>query len=213
MSCREGEGKTHRITAFRMILAPSRRIPLPRVDLFSGCDSCLIMQTAPTRRSWEEICADPLLRNLPYKVETNARGQIIMTPPARNEHSAFQSRIASLLERLLPHGCVFTEAATETNDGTKAADVAWTTREHAKAEIKHASWQHSPALIVEVWSPHNFDAEMAERRALFFRAGAEEFWTCDLDGRMRFWTRNGERERSRCCPEFPREIVLFGSDA
>jgi Uma2 family endonuclease len=166
--------------------------------------------TALRQRSWEEICADPVLRDLPYKIETNARGQIIMSPPARNEHSAFQQRIASLLERLLPDGAAFTEAATETDDGTRAADVAWTSREHAKAEIKHASWQRSPVVIVEVWSPHNTDAEMSERRALFFAAGAEECWTCDLAGAMRFWAHDGEVAQSRRCPEFPREIVLFG---
>jgi Uma2 family endonuclease len=168
------------------------------------------MPTAVGHRSWEEICADPVLRNLPYKIETNARGQIVMSPPARNEHSAFQQRIASLLERMLPAGNAFTEAATETEDGTKAADVAWTTSEHAQAEIKHASWQRSPQIIVEVWSPHNSDAEMSERRALFLAAGAEEFWTCDLEGVMRFWTRDGEVPASRRVPEFPRTIVLFG---
>lgn len=168
------------------------------------------MPTALGHRSWEEICADPVLRNLPYKIETNARGQIVMSPPARNEHSAFQSRICTLLSQLLPHGAAFTEAATETEDGTKAADVAWTTRDHAQAEIKHASWQRSPKVIVEVWSPHNTDAEMSERRSLFCGAGAEEFWTCDLDGAARFWTRDGEVPQSRLCPEFPGTIVLFG---
>ena len=169
------------------------------------------MSTAVGHRSWEEICADPVLRNLPYKIETNARGQIVMSPPARNEHSAFQQRIASLLERLLPAGNAFTEAATETEDGTKAADVAWTPSDHARAEIKHASWQQSPKVIVEVWSQHNTEAEMSERRTLFFGAGAGEFWTCDLEGAMRFWTRDGEVPQSRLCPAFPRTIVLFGA--
>lgn len=169
------------------------------------------MPTAVGHRSWEEICADPVLRNLPYKIETNARGQIVMSPPARNEHAGFQFRIGHLLKQLLPEGEVFTVAATETEDGTKAADVAWTTSDHAQAEIKHASWQRSPKIIVEVWSPHNTDAEMSERRSLFFGAGAEEYWTCDLDGAMRFWTRDGDVSQSRLCPEFPGTIVLFGA--
>jgi hypothetical protein len=53
------------------------------------------MSTVVGHRSWEDICADPVLRNLPYKIETNARGQIVMSPPARNEHSGFQQRIAA----------------------------------------------------------------------------------------------------------------------
>jgi hypothetical protein len=34
---------------------------------------------------WEQLCADPSLRNLPYKTETNRHIKIIMSP-ASNRH-------------------------------------------------------------------------------------------------------------------------------
>lgn len=30
--------------------------------------------------NWQEVCADPHLLDLPYKIELNERGQILMTP-------------------------------------------------------------------------------------------------------------------------------------
>jgi len=35
---------------------------------------------------WENVIHDPVLRDLPYKVETNARGQLVVSPH-RNVHS------------------------------------------------------------------------------------------------------------------------------
>ena len=32
------------------------------------------------QQQWREIVADPTLRDLPYKVETNHRGQIVLSP-------------------------------------------------------------------------------------------------------------------------------------
>ncbi|WP_262507540.1 hypothetical protein [Salinibacter altiplanensis] len=30
--------------------------------------------------SWKEVCEAPNLQDLPYKIETNDRGQIVMSP-------------------------------------------------------------------------------------------------------------------------------------
>ena len=30
--------------------------------------------------TWEELCRDPNLHDLPFKIETNDRGQIVMSP-------------------------------------------------------------------------------------------------------------------------------------
>ena len=46
--------------------------------------------------NWQEVCADPHLRDLPYKIELNERGQILMTP-VRLSRSAFQGKIIKLL--------------------------------------------------------------------------------------------------------------------
>ena len=38
--------------------------------------------------NWQEVCDDPHLQDLPYKVELNRFGQILMSP-ASNEHGYF----------------------------------------------------------------------------------------------------------------------------
>lgn len=59
------------------------------------------MPTTTTRaeehqEQWQEIVADPTLRDLPYKVETNTNGQIVLSPHT-NRHSALQEETQNLL--------------------------------------------------------------------------------------------------------------------
>lgn len=69
---------------------------------------------------WKEVCEHPSLQNLPFKIELNERGQILMSP-VKVYRSAFQGRIA----RLLPeNGVALPECAIKTEKGTKVADVA-----------------------------------------------------------------------------------------
>lgn len=63
--------------------------------------------------TWQEVCEDKNLANLPYKIELNRRGQIIMSP-TRNKRGLYQGQIAYLLRTLLPHGRVLTECAVDT---------------------------------------------------------------------------------------------------
>ena len=46
--------------------------------------------------NWQEVCADKHLHDLPYKIELNEQGQILMTP-VRLYHSAWQGEIIRLL--------------------------------------------------------------------------------------------------------------------
>lgn len=60
--------------------------------------------------NWQQICEDPQLRNLPYKIELNETGQLIMTP-VRLIQGAYQARIARILAKILPSGEGITECA------------------------------------------------------------------------------------------------------
>lgn len=68
--------------------------------------------------NWQEVCADPDLRDLPYKIELNERGQILMTP-VRLYHSALQGKIIRLLIQLVQHGEAFPEFAIATEKELK----------------------------------------------------------------------------------------------
>ena len=74
--------------------------------------------------SWAEICNDPVLKDLPFKIQTDKWGHIVMSP-ATNEHGMYQAKIVALLSRLLATGTVISECSVQTHEGVKVDDVAW----------------------------------------------------------------------------------------
>jgi Uma2 family endonuclease len=117
--------------------------------------------------NWQQICEDPSLQDLPYKIETNEYGQIVMSP-ASNQHSADQGRITKFLLRLLDEGEVFPEWAMETAHGVKVPDVVWCSPEfllrHGEANLGSLA----PEICIEVSSPLNSDRELIEKKQLYF---------------------------------------------
>jgi Uma2 family endonuclease len=155
---------------------------------------------------WKELVENPNLQDLPYKIETNEWGQIVMTP-TRAKHGSFQSRIVRLFSHLIElPGEIVVECAIQTAKGTKVADVAW---------FSQARWQQvedeydvsiAPEICVEVLSPGNTGGEIKGKRKLYFDAGAEEVWVCDGQGQLRFYKRVGELSQSQLVPGFPKNI-------
>src|SRR5271165_2490471 len=72
-------------------------------------------------RRWAELVADPKLAAVPNKIETDADGKIIMSPPADSDHGDRQAEIAYQLKGSLPKGKVITECGVSTSGGTKSA--------------------------------------------------------------------------------------------
>lgn len=46
--------------------------------------------------NWQEVCADRALQDIPYKIELNRWGQIVMSP-AKNKHSVYQGLIQAII--------------------------------------------------------------------------------------------------------------------
>ena len=161
-------------------------------------------------RRWTELMADPELAKIEGRIETDRHGHIIMSPPAAAGHGSFQSEVGFLLRTLLPDGRVFTECPISTADGVKAADVAWASPERIEELGDQVCFPKAPEICVEVISPSNTAAEMDEKMALYFDAGAQEVWMCASDGAMRFFSRGSSRpiRASRLCPEFPKQVKL-----
>ena len=167
-------------------------------------------QTEFNLRRWAELLADPGLAKLEGRVETDRYGHVIMSPPPAPLHGSYQSRICTLLDRLMPKGRVLTECPVSTADGVRAADVAWASADRIRALGGHTCFLTSPEMCVEVLSPGNTEAELQEKRALYFDAGALEVWLCSEAGAMRFF-RAGAAEPmpgSQLCPGFPAQIEL-----
>jgi Uma2 family endonuclease len=165
------------------------------------------MPTTTTREQerWAHIVRDPALQDLPYKIETNEQGQIILSPHS-NRHSFLQDKIQQLLRRHAPEGSTPPEFAVATPHGVKSPDVAWISPERRnKMEEEGDPTTLAPEICVEVLSESNTAEEMNEKRALYREAGAQEVWLVESDGRIRFFG-DDEQEQSQLAPDMPNHL-------
>jgi Uma2 family endonuclease len=155
--------------------------------------------------NWQEVCEHPSLKDLPFKIELDELGRIIMSP-VKLYHSMLQSEIEFLLRSLLKGGKPLPECAIKTSKGTKVADVAWVSSE-TWAKIKtEAEASIAPEICIEVISTGNSKKEMIEKSQLYFEAGAKEVWLCNEDGVMSFFNAEQELTRSELVSEFPEKV-------
>jgi Uma2 family endonuclease len=154
---------------------------------------------------WAELADEPALRDLPYTVETNERGQLILSPHS-NRHSKRQKVVSRHLDSLLPSGESYPEFALATPEGVKVPDVVWMSeeREADMAETGDPSTL-APEICVEILSEANTLEEMAEKRALYREIGAEEVWLVMEDGTIRFYA-GEEQQTSTLAPDMPATI-------
>ena len=155
--------------------------------------------------NWQEVCERSDLRNLPFKIELNAWGQVLMSP-VKVYHSAFQGQIARLLPR---EGVVLAECAIRTAKGTRVADIAWCSAERFLRIREETECSIAPEVCIKIQSASNSDEEMAEKIGLYLAAGAVEVWICDAAGNLSFFGRMGEMERSRRVPDFPLVVQVM----
>jgi Uma2 family endonuclease len=154
---------------------------------------------------WQTIVDDPLLSELPYKVETNRRGQIVLSPHT-TFHSRQQKRVMKRLDELLSSGEAFQEWPIVTAGGTRQADVIWASDERLDEMDETGDPPTlAPEICVEIMSESNDWEEMDEKRALYREAGAEEVWVVEADGSVRFFA-DDELNHSELAPDFPQSI-------
>jgi Uma2 family endonuclease len=159
---------------------------------------------------WAELLADAELARFEGRIETDRHGRILMSPPPAPSHGSFQLEIGHLLRTLMPQGRVLTECPVSTADGVKAADVAWASPECMRELGKGVCFPQAPEICVEVLSPSNTEAEIQEKMALYFDAGAREVWLCAESGAMSFFGPGTAQSLSvsQLCPQFPKQITL-----
>jgi Uma2 family endonuclease len=156
--------------------------------------------------NWQQVVNDPNLQNLPYKIELNEWGQIVMTP-TRLLHGKYQFKIGALLAGLSQKpGEIVTECAIQTAQGTKVADIAWFSTERWAQVKDDYDASIAPELCVEVRSLGNSADEMKNKRKLYFAAGALEVWIYDAKGKIKFYDPSGEMGTSSFVPAFPKAV-------
>ncbi|ALB40025.1 MULTISPECIES: Uma2 family endonuclease [Nostocales] len=154
---------------------------------------------------WEEVCENKQLQDLPFKIELNKWGQIVMSP-VKIKHSFYQGRIQRLLESLLKTGEVMPECAINTSDGVKVADVVWCSDTRFDQIQDEISASIAPEICIEVKSTGNTIDEMEFKKQLYLEAQAIEVWLCNEQGEIRFYNQQGELENSLLVPDFPQQI-------
>lgn len=145
---------------------------------------------------WAEVINNPVLQNLPFKIELNKFGKLLMSP-ASNSHGRYQGRIAGALSQNQPEGEVITECSIQTSDGVKVADVAWASAAFI-AEFGYATpYPKAPELCVEIVSPSNSKQEISEKVELYLAKGAQEVWVVYENNRLEMFTHVGAIEQSQ----------------
>jgi Uma2 family endonuclease len=157
--------------------------------------------------TWKEIVNHKDLSNLPFKIETNEYGQVVMSP-TKYLHGIYQTRMSRIIEQYLPQGITSTETAIWTRKGVKVPDVAWSSYGFFKLHRDELDLTQAPELCVEIISPSNSLREISSKRKLYFERGALEVWTCDLNGVVRFYDTNQELEASVFAQGFPKQIEI-----
>lgn len=157
--------------------------------------------------NWAEVCEHPSLKDLPFKIELNEYGNIIMSP-VKFDHSFFQGRIIKLFSRLVSTGEAIPECAIQTRKGTKVADVAWISEKRLEQLRHQIEAPIAPEICVEVVSSSNTVAEMQEKRELYFEQDAQEVWICEESGDMAFYDVSGQLDHSRLVPDFPQHVEI-----
>ncbi len=158
-----------------------------------------------TNMEWAEVINNPLLKNLPFKIELNKFGKLLMSP-ASNQHGNIQGRLSGILYNSLPTGEIITECSIQTSDGVKVADVAWASAEFI-AEFGYATpYSKAPELCIEIVSPSNSKTEMAEKVELYLSKGAQEVWVVYENNKIEIFSHTGQTPLSKLAPEVPKKV-------
>ena len=145
---------------------------------------------------WAELCADPLLRDLPYKIELNAWGNIEMSPTS-TRHARAQGSLSLELGTQLTGGSVLIECPIATEIGVRVPDVAWATAAFLARHGDATPLPQAPEICIEVRSRSNTDDEMQAKREAYLAAGAVEVWIVSEAGAVEIFDAAGRCEASR----------------
>lgn len=158
---------------------------------------------------WGEVCADPNLKDLPYKIELDEWGNIVMSPVSI-KHILYQDKLAELLRTFLSEGKALQEFPIQVpnSERVKVADVVWISLTDLAQVSKHFASPIAPEICIEVIFPENTEKETQLKKEIYFESGAQEFWVCDENGTMQFFDVNGDLPTSKRLPQFPNQIEI-----
>ena len=150
---------------------------------------------------WRELMNNPFFRGVPYKVELNKFGQILMIP-ASNRHGIVQNKVARAIENVKQSGIIVIECSILTSEGVRVANVAWLSDDFYAEFGETTPFPKAPEICVEIKSPANSKAEMDEKIRLYLEKGALEVWIVDEYSNVDFYSHTGKIETSKLVKNF-----------
>jgi Uma2 family endonuclease len=140
---------------------------------------------------WANVVNDPFLKDLPFKIELNKWGKILMSPTS-NHHGRLQYEVGAYIDkRMRRSGTIIMECSIQTTDGVKVADVAWASTPFIDKYGYDTPYPKAPEICVEVSSPPNSKGEIEEKIQLYLESGATEVWIVDQDGKKSIYSAQG----------------------
>lgn len=148
---------------------------------------------------WQELIDNPFFRDMPYKIELNKFGQILMSP-ASNRHGILQFKVGNKIFNKLKSGVIVSKCSVLTNDGVKVSNTAWLSDKFYAEFGEKTPYPKAPEICVEVKSSGNSKAEMDEKVRLYLEKGALEVWIVDESAKINFHTHTGKTKTSKLAP-------------
>lgn len=150
---------------------------------------------------WRGLIKNTFFRDVPYKVELNKFGQILMGP-ASNRRGILKFRIGNQIEKIKQSGTIILNSSILTGEGVRVADVAWASDEFYAEFGEKTPYPKAPEICVEVKSPASSKAEMGEKTRLYLEKGALEVWIVDENAKVNFYTHTGKLKKSKIAAGF-----------
>ncbi len=144
---------------------------------------------------WVDVIENPLLKDLPFKIELNKWGKILKSP-ASIHHGNLQFKVGDIINRAKHNGEIIMECSIITLEGVKVADVAWASDEFITLHGFNTPYEASPEICVEIISPSNSKKEMDEKIKLYLNQGAKEVWLCNQLGDISYYSHAGKIDKS-----------------
>ena len=145
---------------------------------------------------WAEVIENPFLQDLPFKIEMDKWGKILMSP-AGNNHGLLQYKIGKKLDQGKHSGEIIIECSIKTPEGVKVADVAWVSDEFIAEHGVVTPFKVAPEICVEVVSLSNSKKEMTFKTQLYLDQGAREVWIVDQKGVIAYFSHDGQIKMSK----------------
>lgn len=145
------------------------------------------------KMQWSDAINNLVLQNLPFKIEQNKFGNILMSP-ASNQHGRIQVQININLSNQLPKEKVIAECSTQTAEGVKAADLVWASDEFINTFSYKTPYPKEPEICIKIVSPSNSKAEISNKVNFYLAKGAIEVWIVHENGKIETYT--GEIKQS-----------------